>query len=71
MRCDPTAAHLQSLQLTCKVLYCMHLAETEMDEIEDNGKGPISFTLQRHGSKPIAIDLAYFRTPFFLTGHLL
>ena len=58
-----SAEYLQSFML--------FLAETEKDEIEDDGKGPIFFTLQRHGPIPIAIDRAYFRPPIRLAGHSL
>jgi len=51
--------------------FMLYLAETEKDEIEDDGKGPIFFTLQRRSPIPIAIDRAYFRPPFFLAGHPL
>jgi len=43
-----SAAYLQSFML--------YLAETEIDKKEDDGKGPIFLTLQRHGPTGVAID---------------
>jgi len=34
----------------------LFLAETKTVKIEDDGKGPILFNLQRHGSIQTAID---------------
>jgi len=43
-----SAAYLQSFML--------YLAETEIDKIEDDSKGPNFFNLQRHGPTVVAID---------------
>ena len=38
----------------------LYRVETETDEIEDEGKVPTIFTIQRHSPMPIPIDWAYF-----------
>ena len=49
----------------------LYLAEPEIVQIKDDGKGLIFLNFQRHGPIPIAIDWAYFRPPIRLAGHSL
>ena len=49
----------------------LFLAEPEIVEIEDDGKGPIFLNLQRHDPKHISIDCACFQPPIRLAGHSL